>query len=237
MFPTQEDTLLFLGMLVMPPSPFRTLYKVQKLVLATVFFLTVLPVLYLSILTLAYFTVRLSQLIMAERRSLYIIACFLALHGSAKGFELEGHDGNKIIQLVRQEQCVTILATDLETYNGMFSKMFNFYFHDYISLHGFLPDIGLPMLRFKNIEELSKVREHHLFSSVLASSSCIITIIETHDDDETLDAIDMMNGVRADRKQLLLLVPTFDITKFKNITINYDVAIEHSDGGDSNIKI
>ena len=83
------------------------------------------------------------------------------------------------------------------------------------------------------MEELSRVREHILFSSVLASTSCVITIIETNVDDEVLDTIDMMNRFSAERKHLILLVSTFDATLFKNITINYAVTIEHSVGGES----
>ena len=47
----------------------------------------------------------------------------------------------------------------------------------------------------------------------------------------------MVNDFRADRKYLIVLVPTFDETMFENITINYAVTIEHSDGGDVNIDI
>ena len=101
----------------------------------------------------------------------------------------------------------------------------------------YLSDIETSNLRFKNVAELLKVRKHHSFLSVVASSSCVITIIQTFDEDEFLDAIDMMNGFRAERKHLLLLVPTFDEKLFKNITINYAVTIKHSDGGDVNINI
>ena len=75
---------------------------------------------------------------------------------------------------------------------------------------------------------------HHLFSSILTSSSCVISIIETNVHDDILETIDSMNGLRADRKHLLLLIPTFHETMFRNITINYDVTIEHSDGGEVN---
>ena len=72
-------------------------------------------------------------------------------------------------------------------------------------------------------------------SSVLASSSCLITIVEIHGaGDEVLDVIDMVNDFRADRKRLLILTPSFNETMFKNVTINYDVTIEHSYGGDIN---
>ena len=73
-------------------------------------------------------------------------------------------------------------------------------------------------------------------SSVLASSSCLITIVEIHSEgDEVLDVIDMVNDFRADRKRLLILAPTFNEAMFKNVTINYDVTIEHSYGGDITI--
>ena len=74
----------------------------------------------------------------------------------------------------------------------------------------------------------------HDLKMVLASSSCVITIIETYDDDEVFDAIDMMNGFRANRKHLHILIPNFEENMFKNITINFAVTIEHSDGGDVN---
>ena len=70
---------------------------------------------------LAYLNVRPSQLTMPERRSLYglyIIVSLFALHGSVKGFEKEGQYGNKINQIFTQQQCLTILATDLETFDG-----------------------------------------------------------------------------------------------------------------------
>ena len=81
---------------------------------------------------LAYFTVRLYQLTMAERRSFYMVVCLFALHGSAKGFEAEGQDQNNANKLFPQEQCLAILATDLETYNGMLSKILNLFSQDHI---------------------------------------------------------------------------------------------------------
>ena len=71
-----------------------------------------------------------------------------------------------------------------------------------------------------------------MFSSILPLSSCVIAIIEADAESEILDAIDMMNGCRAERKYLILLVHTFDDTLFKNITIDHAVIIEHRDGGD-----
>ena len=87
------------------------------------------------------------------------------------------------------------------------------------------------------MQELLKVRGNLLFSTILASSSCVITIVETYLDDDILNTIDMVNSFRAERKRLLLLIPTFNETMFNNIVINYDVTIEHSDGGDVNINV
>ena len=106
-----------------------------------------------------------------------------------------------------------------------------------ISFSTNISGIGTSTLIFKDVKELLKVRGNLLLSSVLASSSCLITIVETHADDEVLDVIDMVNDFRADRKRLLILAPTFNETMFKNVTINYDVRIKHSYGGDISILI
>ena len=102
-------------------------------------------------------------------------------------------------------------------------------------LHTSPSDIGTSTLRFRNAEEMSNLRGHNLFSSVVASSSCVHTIIETYIDDEVFNAIDMMNAVRAERKHLLLIISTFKETMFKNIIINFAVTIQHSGEGDVNI--
>ena len=172
---------------------------------------------------------------MAERYCLNLIVCFFLLHGLVKGFEVEWHDGNKDHQLFTQEPaCVSILATNLETYHGKLLYLLN-----RLSMGSFytpLADIGTSKLRFRSGEEFLKLRHNHLFSYALASSSCLISIIETFSEDEVLDLIDMVNDFRADRKSLLLKVPTFNENMFKNITINYDVTIEHRDEGNININ-
>ena len=90
-------------------------------------------------------------------------------------------------------------------------------------------------MRFENVEGLLKSKDNPLFSSILASSSCFASIIETNDNEEVLNVIQMVNDFMVDRKHLLLLVPTLNETMFKNITINYDVSIEHRDEGNINI--
>ena len=53
---------------------------------------------------------------MAERRSLSIIVCLYALHCLEN--EVEGHDSFTPHPIFYEEQCTSILATDLETYQG-----------------------------------------------------------------------------------------------------------------------
>ena len=105
-----------------------------------------------------------------------------------------------------------------------------------VSFYTHLADIGTSTLRLRNGEEFLKLRDDLLFSSALTSSSCLISIIETFSEDVVLDVIDMVNDFRVDRKRLLLIVPTFNENKFKNITVNYDVTIEHRFEGNININ-
>ena len=88
------------------------------------------------------------------------------------------------------------------------------------------------------MKELLKGRNDHLFSSVLASSRCFITIIKANGGDWVLDVIDMVNDFRADFKHLLLIIPTFNENMLNNITLNYDVSIiNHREEGNINIII
>ena len=57
---------------------------------------------------------------MDERRILFTIVGFFVLYGLTKEFEVEVHDDDKKIQLFTHKQCLTILATNLETYQGKF---------------------------------------------------------------------------------------------------------------------
>ena len=104
-----------------------------------------------------------------------------------------------------------------------------------VSFSTCLADFGTSSIRFDNVEGLLKSKDNPLFSSVLASSSCVVSIIEANDNEEVLNVIEMVNDFRVDRKHLLLLVPTLNETMFKNTTINYDVIIEHRDQGNINI--
>ena len=66
---------------------------------------------------------------MAERHSLYIIVCLFALHCFVSGFEVEGEDGIKRHQLSNDKPCVSILATDMEMYEGKLLNLQTYHFH------------------------------------------------------------------------------------------------------------
>ena len=86
-------------------------------------------------------------------------------------------------------------------------------------------------MNFQNVTDLSKVRQSLLFESLLSSSSCLITKIETSVLGEIFDMIDMVNDFRVSRKHLLVLTPTLKEIMLKNITINYDVTIKYINEG------
>ena len=170
---------------------------------------------------------------MVERGILYFIVYLFLLHGLVKGFEVRGHNGNKGHQTLTEKPCVSIVVTDSETYKGTvyLIYLFNIFI---VSYFNYLSEEGTSTLRFKNVRELLKLRDGILFSSILASSLCLMTIIETNSDDGILEIIDMVNDFRVDTKHLSLKVSNFNENMLGNITINYDVTIEHRAKGKVN---
>ena len=92
-------------------------------------------------------------------------------------------------------------------------------------------------MRFRNAKDLYEARYDLVYSSVLVSSSCLITIVETNSDFWALAVIYVVKYFRVERKHLVLIVPTFNENTFKNLTLNYDVTIENRDKGKLNIQI
>ena len=76
-----------------------------------------------------------------------------------------------------------------------------------------------------------KLRGDPLFSSILNSISCLVTIVETDIAEEGLRLIDMVNELSVATKYLLLIVPTFDLTAVENQTINFQVMVNHGESG------
>ena len=145
-----------------------------------------------------------------------------------QGFKREGPKWHKMLPSSFKEPCVFILATDLAPYQGKLhtysAKLFcNSFCFKYIS------EVGTSTLRSQNAKEVLKLRGNPLFQSLLASISCLVTIAETYDDEELLKVIEMMNDISVSKKYTLLIVSTFDSTKFLNLTINFQVMVHHED--------
>ena len=86
-------------------------------------------------------------------------------------------------------------------------------------------------MRSQNAEEVLKLRGSPLFSSILNSISCLVTIVETDIAEEGLRLIEMVNELSVATKYLLLIVPTFDLTAIENQTINFQVIVNHGESG------
>ena len=68
-------------------------------------------------------------------------------------------------------------------------------------------------------------------TSILSKISCLVTLVETDNDDEVPLLIDMINDVKIERKHLLLMVSNLSKTILKNKTINYNVGMYQKDKG------
>ena len=86
-------------------------------------------------------------------------------------------------------------------------------------------------MRFKDTKELLRTnRVNPLLQLTLAKMTCLITIAEA-DDSESLELVDMMNGLKVTEKYLILVLSSLNTTTFQNMTINYNVIVNHKDEG------
>ena len=87
------------------------------------------------------------------------------------------------------------------------------------------------MLRSQNAKELIEQRGNPLFSSAAASISCLVTIVETHDKEDMLKLIDMVDDFYVAKKYLVLIAPTFGGAQFQNLTISFQTMVLHRETG------
>ena len=78
------------------------------------------------------------------------------------------------------------------------------------------------------------MRGNPLFSSLAASFSCLVTIVETCNVEEVWKLIEMVNEISVAKKYLLLIVhvPTFDSSAVQNITTNFQIIVHHGVTGE-----
>ena len=101
-------------------------------------------------------------------------------------------------------------------------------------------------MRSQNAKELLKLGEINLLTDILASTSCLITIVEVDDLGEAFKIIDMVNKFPVSKKHLVVIVPKLDsnglhrhlaIRESQNTTINYNVVVHQKHEGESFISI
>ena len=95
-------------------------------------------------------------------------------------------------------------------------------------LNLFISDIGRQMIIFNNIQQLLNVRDDERFSSIIASTSCLVAIAETNISEEVSQLIDFMTDLRVTNKRLLVLMSTkLDINLLNGKRTNFNVLIIH----------
>ena len=165
---------------------------------------------------------------MVEIHILYIFLLHLSIE-LGQGSKGDGPKWDEMLPSFHKEPCVSILATDLVPYQGEL-LLSTPIFCDFLCFSHLL-EIGTSTLRCKDATELLKLRGNLLFSSISASISCLVTIVETDDNEEVLKLLNMMSDLSVAKKYLLLILPTFDSTKFANLTVNFQVMIHHKETG------
>ena len=85
-------------------------------------------------------------------------------------------------------------------------------------------------MRFQNAEELLRVKDSPLLSSITSSSSCLITVAESSDEN-VLQLLGMVNELNVAKKFLILIVTSLSTTLLRNVTINYNVILDNRGKG------
>ena len=93
-----------------------------------------------------------------------------------------------------------------------------------------LADTGRSTLRYKDANELLKVKSNPQFSVILTTVTCLNVVVEANGDDVSL-LIDMVNDLKVGKKHLLMIVQALDLSVMKNKTINYNVMIYDRSSG------
>ena len=92
---------------------------------------------------------------------------------------------------------------------------------------------GRSLITFQDVPTLLRASEDPKFISLLASTSCLVTIAETNNDKDIMSLFDLMNRIRVSDKHLFIKTPVLNYNLLHNKTINYKVFIYHHCKGTS----
>ena len=86
-------------------------------------------------------------------------------------------------------------------------------------------------MRSQNAKEMLKLLGNQLLSALVASTSCLITIVETEDHEEMMNLLEVVKSLSVAKMFVLLIVSTFVPKKIVNLTINFKVMVHHKESG------
>ena len=86
---------------------------------------------------------------------------------------------------------------------------------------------GRSILTFHNVLALSRASETPNFISLIASTSCLVTIVETSSENDIMTLFDIMKKIRLIEKYLFIETTVLNYNLLQNKTINYKVFINH----------
>ena len=176
----------------------------------------------------AEFGLRQLLFVMAARGTTCLLIIFLRIE-SGYGLKAEGPKWQELLSSIYKEPCTYLLATESSPYQGKLLTQPPFLSGNW---HLHQPsEIGTPFLRSQNAKELIEQRGNPLFSSVVASVSCLVTIVETHDKEDMLKLIEMVDDFSVAKKYLVLIAPTFGGAQLQNLTISFQTMILHRETG------
>ena len=158
----------------------------------------------------------------------YALCCIAVLRSQVVA-KLIGRGGDRINSVVEKYlptlDCDAILVTPSYDIKGKRDKK-KWQIHETFQFPILCPlGIGRSALKFTQIEHLLKVGEDDRFASIMKSATCLITIAEIGNSQETSMLVDFISRIKVRQKYLLVLTPSYMEISFVNKTINFDVII------------
>ena len=96
---------------------------------------------------------------------------------------------------------------------------------------------GRSLITFQDAASLSIATRDPRFESLIASTSCLVTIVRTNYDTEITTLFGLMRKIQVTAKFLFIETPVLNYNLLQNKTINYKVFINHGWNGKSQMYL